>query len=360
MSARLRAAEAPLRLGGASWLLPLRSLAATLAGVALLVLLVITDLATGDFGIGPGAVFRALVIGGDPAHTLLVRELRLPQVTVAVLAGAALGLAGALTQTFARNPLASPDILGVTQGASLAAVLVIVGTASEGSGGGPVDGALQHFGLVPAAFAGGITAAVLLRVLAGGRGTDPQRLVLTGIAVGAVLAALTRWVLVRASIDDAASAQRWLFGNLDGRGWDHAVPVAVVLAAMFPLSLLLGRHLGAIQLGDDTARGLGVRLRATRLLTLLAAVLLAAAAVSAVGPLGFVAFAVPQIALRLTGGSRPPLVASAVYGACLVVVADLMCRNVLASGVPAGVVTACVGAPYLIWLLVRTNRRTTV
>ncbi|MER6915026.1 iron ABC transporter permease [Streptomyces sp. NPDC000594] len=336
-----------------------RALTATLAGLVLLALLVTVDLATGEFGIGPGAALRALVVGDDPAHALLVREIRLPRITVAVLVGAALGLSGALTQTLARNPLAGPDILGVTQGASLAAVLVIVGTTSAGYGGGPADGALQRFGLVPVAFAGGIAAAALLRILAGRGGLDPQRLVLTGIAVGAVLTALTRWVLVRAGVDDAASAQAWLFGDLDGRGWDHAAPVAVVLAAMLPLSLPLGRHLGAIQLGDDIARGLGVRLRTTQLRTLLAAVLLAAAAVSAVGPLGFVAFAVPQIALRLTGGARPPLVTSAVYGACLVVLADLMCHSVLPPGVPAGAVTACVGAPLLIRLLVRANRRNT-
>ncbi|MFD5556440.1 FecCD family ABC transporter permease [Streptomyces sp. NPDC127068] len=357
MSTPHRLAKTPVRLGTASWQLPLRALSATLAGLALLVLLVTVDLATGDFTIGIGEAFRALVIGDHPAHALLVRELRLPQATVAVLAGAALGLSGALTQTFARNPLASPDILGVTQGASLAAVLVIIGTTSAGHGGGLVDGPLQRFGLVPAAFAGGIAAAGLLWLLARRRGLDPQRLVLTGIAVSSVLTAGTQWLLVRASINDAASAQVWLYGNLNGRGWDHAVPVAVVLATMFPLSLLLGRHLNAIQLGHDTARGLGVRLPSTQLLTLLAAVLLAAAAVSAVGPLGFVAFVVPQIALRLTGGSRPPLVASMVYGACLVVTADLMCRTVLPPGVPAGVVTACVGAPYLIWLLIRTNRR---
>ncbi|MFF2085958.1 FecCD family ABC transporter permease [Nocardia sp. NPDC058176] len=348
---------ATVRVGGASWLLPLRALAVTLAGVALLVLLVTVDLASGDYSIGLGAALRALVLGDDPAHALLIREFRLPQTTVAVLVGAALGLSGALTQTFARNPLASPDILGVTRGAALAAVLVIAGTTSGGYGAGLIGGGLQRLGLAPAAFAGGLAAAALLWILAWRRGLDPQRLVLIGIAVGATCTALTHWILVRASIDDVASAQVWLLGNLNGRGWDHAVPVAVVLAAAFPFSLLLIRHLNAIQLGDDTARGLGVALQRTQALTLLTAVLLAAAAVAAVGPLDFVAFVVPQIALRLTGTSRPPLAASMVFGACLVVIADLLCRTVLPTGVPAGVVTACIGAPYLIWLLLRTNRR---
>lgn len=358
MKALPRGSHAPaLRAGPLSLPVRTRAVATVVAGVVLLVLLVTADLATGEADIGLGVAFRALVVGDNPPYALLVREFRLPQTAVAVLVGAAFGLSGALTQTFARNPLASPDILGVTRGASLAAVVVIVGATPGGYGAGLVEGALQRVGIMPAALAGGLASAALLWLLAWRRGLDPRRLVLVGIAVGAALTAITQWLLVVASIEDVASVQVWLFGTLNGRGWDHVVPVAVALVAVFPPALLLIRHLNTIQLGDDAARGLGVRLQRVQLLTLLAAVLLAAAAVSAVGPLDFVAFAVPQIALRLTGGSRPPLVASMVCGASLVVAADLVCRTVLPPGVPAGVVTAGVGAPCLIWLLVRANRR---
>nr|WP_281385910.1 iron chelate uptake ABC transporter family permease subunit [Nocardioides luti] len=320
-------------------------------------MLVALDLAHGDFVIPLGDVARTLLGGGDAGQQFIVRELRLPQTTVAVLVGAALGLAGALTQTFARNPLASPDILGVTDGASAGAVAVIVLSGASGYGAGLVTGPLQEVGLPLAALAGGLGTAVLLYLLSWRRGIDGQRLVLIGIGLSAALTATTSWLLVKARIQDAASAQVWLNGSLTSRGWEQAVPLMWTLAVLAPLALLLVRSLNALQLGDDSARGLGVRLQWTQLLVLLTAVGLASVAVSAVGPLDFVAFVVPQVALRLTGGSRPPVLASMVLGGCLVVGADLVTRVVLPFALPAGLVTAAIGAPYLLWLLLRTNRK---
>lgn len=351
--------SAPLRLGPTSWLVPLRALAVSVAGLLLLGLLVALDLALGDFPLPVGEVLTTLLGQGDAGQELIVLDLRLPQTLVAVLTGAALGLSGALTQTFARNPLASPDILGVTEGAAAGAVAVIVLTGVTGYSGGLVGGTLQAVGLPLAAFVGALLTATLLYVLSWRRGIDGQRLVLVGIGLGAALMALTSWLLVRARIEDAASAQVWLSGSLTGRGWDQATPLVWTLAVLVPVSLLLVRTLNALQLGDEPARGLGVRLQTTQLLTLLAAVGLAAVAVSAVGPLEFVAFVVPQVALRLVGGSRPPVVASMVYGACLVVGADLITRVVLPFAMPAGLVTAAIGAPYLIWLLLRANTKVT-
>ncbi len=191
------------------------------------------------------------------------------------------------------------------------------------------------------------------------RGIDGQRLILIGIGMSFALTALTSYLLVNARIQDAASAQVWLNGSLNARGWDQAWPLIWTLAVLVPVALLLARSLNAMQLGDDSARGLGVRLQVTQLLTLVAAVGLAAVAVSAVGPLSFVALVVPQIALRLTAGPRPPMLASMVVGACLVVAADVVTRVVLPFTVPAGIVTAAIGAPYLIWLLLRSNRKVT-
>lgn len=351
--------SAPLRLGPTSWLVPLRALAVSVAGLLLLGLLVALDLALGDFPLPVAEVLTTLLGQGDAGQEFIVLDLRLPQTLVAVLTGAALGLSGALTQTFARNPLASPDILGVTEGAAAGAVAVIVLTGVAGYSGGLVGGTLQAVGLPLAAFVGALLTATLLYVLSWRRGIDGQRLVLVGIGLGAALMALTSWLLVRARIEDAASAQVWLSGSLTGRGWDQATPLVWTLAVLVPVSLLLVRTLNALQLGDEPARGLGVRLQTTQLLTLLAAVGLAAVAVSAVGPLEFVAFVVPQVALRLVGGSRPPVVASMVYGACLVVGADLITRVVLPFAMPAGLVTAAIGAPYLIWLLLRANTKVT-
>ena len=190
------------------------------------------------------------------------------------------------------------------------------------------------------------------------RGIDGQRLVLIGIGLGATLTALTSWLLVRARIQDAASAQVWLNGSLNVARLGARHAAARDARGAGPASRCCSSaRLNAMQLGDDSARGLGVRLQLTQLLTLVAAVGLASVAVSAVGPLEFVAFVVPQIALRLTGGSRPPMLASMVLGACLVVGADLVTRVVLPFALPAGLVTAAIGAPYLIWLLIRTNRK---
>ena len=241
----------------------------------LLAVLVVLDLAFGDFEIPVGDVVSTLLGGGDPASEFIVKELRLPQTLVAMLTGMALGLAGALTQTFARNPLASPDILGITEGAAFGAVAVIVlsGACRVRRRAG-LRHAADH--RVPiAAFLGGLLTAAALYVLSWRRGIDGQRLVLIGIGLGATLSRGRPWLLVKARIQDAASAQVWLTGSLNARGWEHAIPLLLTLAVLVPLSLLLVRHLNALQLGDDSARGLGIRLQTTQLLTLVAAVGLA-------------------------------------------------------------------------------------
>ena len=352
-------ATTPVRFGAASWLVPVRATVVTLIGLGLLLLLVAIDLSVGDFPIPLGDVVRTLLGGGDAGQRFIVMELRLPQTMAAVAVGAALGLAGALTQTLARNPLASPDILGVTEGAAFAAVFVIVASGASGYGGGLVTGRLQELGLPLAAFTGAMVTAMLLYLFSWRRGLDVQRLVLVGIGLGATLTAGTSYLLVNSRIQDAASAQIWLSGSLTARGWEHVRPVLLTLAILVPVALLLVRSLNAMLLGDDAARGLGVRLQLTQLGVLVAAAGLASVSVAAVGPLEFVAFVVPQVALRLTGGSRPPMLASMVAGAILVVGADLVTRAVLPFPLPAGIVTAAIGAPYLIWLLVRTNRRRT-
>jgi iron complex transport system permease protein len=350
-------ARRALRVGPASWLVPWRAGAVAVVLVALLGFLVAVDLSVGDVRIPLGDVVRTLLGQGQPFQEFIVLDLRLPQTTVAILVGAALGVSGALTQTFARNPLASPDILGVTEGAAVGAVAVIVLGGAGGYGGGLVSGRLQEVGLPLAAFAGGMLTAAVLYVLSWRRGIDGQRLVLIGIGIGAALTACVSWLLVSARIEDAASAQLWLNGSLNARGWEQGRPLIVALVLLVPVALILVRHLNALQLGDEPARGLGVRLQLTQLLTLVVAVGLASVAVSAVGPLEFVAFVVPQLAIRLTGGSRPPVVASMLMGACLVVGADLITRVVIPFPLPAGLVTAVLGAPYLIWLLLRTNRK---
>ncbi|MGH4012748.1 MAG: FecCD family ABC transporter permease [Pseudonocardiaceae bacterium] len=349
------AGRPPLRVGRVSGVWRPRMVGVTLVGLAALVLVVATNVGLGDFPISVADVLRVLAGGGTDAEQFVVLELRLPRSLTGVLVGAALGLSGAITQAVARNPLASPDILGVTAGASAAAVAVIVLTGSVGA----VGGLLTGVSLPIAALLGGLGAATLVYVLAWRRGIEGYRLVLVGIGIQAVGLSLTNWLLVVAQIDEAASATVWLTGSLNGRGWEHVGPVGLALAVLVPIALLLAFGLGALQFGDDTARGLGVRVNRARSALILTAVGLAAVATSSAGPILFVALVVPQIAQRLVGTARPPLLASAVYGALLTVGSDLIARTVLGSELPVGIVTAVLGAPYLLYLLARRNREVT-
>jgi ABC-type enterobactin transport system permease subunit len=345
-----------VRLGPVSGIVRWRQLAVPLAALAVLVLLSAVSLGRGDFPIGVPDVLRTLVGLGERTQELVVFQLRAPRIVVGLLVGLALGVAGALFQTSARNPLASPDTLGITQGASVGAVAAIVLSAGEGGIGGGLDGLAVPL----AALLGALGAGALLFGLTWRAGIDGYRLVLVGIALWSVGAALTDWLLTNAEINDAASAYVWITGSLNARTWDHALPLAVALAVLMPLALAASRVLAVLQFGDDTARGLGVRLPVAQSVVVLLAVGCVAAAVSAAGPVTFVALVVPQIAVRLTGGSRPPLLASGLLGAVLVVGADLLTRTVLPDALPVGILTAVVGAPYLLWLLVRGRRRSTL
>ncbi len=343
------AGRPPLRYRRFSGVWRPRMLLVTLAGAALVVLAAALNIGRGDFPISVGEVLAVLLGGGDRAQQFIVLELRLPRSLTAVLVGAALGVSGALTQTVARNPLASPDVLGVTAGASAAAVLLIVSGGTAAAIGDAV-------GLPLAALVGGLLAAALVYGLAWRRGIEGYRLVLVGVGVSAVGTACTNWLLTRAEITDAARATVWLTGSLNARGWEHVVPVGIALAVLVPVALVLGFGLGALQLGDDTARGLGLRVDRERAALILVAVALAAIATACAGPIAFVALVVPQICLRLAGTARPPLLASAVYGALLMLVSDLIARTVLGVELPVGIVTAILGAPYLLFLLTRGAR----
>lgn len=323
-----------------------------LVALALSVLVVALNVRLGDFPMTVGDVLRVLVGGGDQAEQYIVFDLRLPRTLTGLLVGAAFGVSGAITQAISRNPLASPDILGVTPGASAGAVGVIV--LSSGFGGvASVAGAI---GLPVAALIGGLLSAVLVYVLAWRRGVDGYRLVLVGIGVQAFMLNLTYWLLTIGDVSQAGQALVWITGSLNGRSWADLVPVAVALAVFLPLSLVGAHVLGALQFDDDTVRNLGTRVELSRFALILIAVVLAAIATAAAGPVFFVALATPQIAQRLAGTARPPLIASAVIGALLVSVSDLVARTALGIELPVGVVTAVLGAPYLMFLIIRKRR----
>jgi iron complex transport system permease protein len=325
----------------------------TVATLAALLPVLVLAIAAGSSQLGLGDVVRTLIGAGTPSQELIVLELRLPRVLCGALVGAALGLAGALTQTFARNPLATPDILGVTSGAALGAVAAIVlagGSYSVGAGA-------LTLGLPAAAAIGALGTAAVVYGLSWRSGVDSYRLILVGIGATAALTGVTSYLIARAQLTEASTAAQWLVGSLSGVSWASVWPVLVAVAVLTPIALTQSSTLSVSLLGDDVSTGLGVAVQRHRLVIVACAVLLTAAAVSAAGPIEFVAFVSPQIVRRLAGTARPPLLASAVVGALVVVGADTLSRTVLPGEVPVGIVTAVIGAPYLIWLLTRRKDR---
>lgn len=330
-----------------------RVLVVTVAALAALLPVLVLAIAAGSSQLGLGDVVRTLMGAGTPSQELIVLELRLPRVLCGALVGAALGLAGALTQTFARNPLATPDILGVTSGAALGAVAAIVlagGSYSVGAGA-------LTLGLPAAAAIGALGTAAVVYGLSWRSGVDSYRLILVGIGATAALTGVTSYLIARAQLTEASTAAQWLVGSLSGVSWASVWPILVAVAVLTPIALTQSSTLSVSLLGDDVSTGLGVAVQRHRLVIVACAVLLTAAAVSAAGPIEFVAFVSPQIVRRLAGTARPPLLASAVVGALVVVGADTLSRTVLPGEVPVGIVTAVIGAPYLIWLLTRRKDR---
>ena len=270
---------------------------------------------------------------------------RIPRALAGVLVGAAFGVAGAVLQRIAHNPLVSPDVIGVNAGASAGAVIMIVvfGASAAGVTGG--------------ALAGAAVAAVAVYAVAWRHGFSGYRLVLVGIGVAAMLTSAATFLLGRADINAAFQAAVWLVGSLGGRSWPDVVPVGIGLAVLLPVVLALSRQLRLLELGDDLARALSPTVGRARFALLACAVALSALATAAAGPVGFVALVAPQIVRRLLRERSPGLLPSAGTGALVVVAADLVARAaIVPRELPVGVLTALVGAPVLIALLVRTNR----
>ncbi|CCI83446.1 FecCD family ABC transporter permease [Corynebacterium otitidis] len=334
-----------------------RHLAATLILAAAVVALAVVSLGIGDYALSPLKVADVLFLGGgSKQERLVVLDWRLPRTLAAVAVGCALGLSGALMQSVTRNALASPDILGITSGASALAVTAI---ALAGGGGtlGAAAAWLAGAGIPFVALVGGLATGAVVWLLAWRRGLDPFRLVLVGIVVTALLQAYINFVMVRANIHDATSAQQWLAGSLNAANWQSVLPVGIVVLAAAPVLGWAAHQVAAALLGRDAATALGQRVDATQAAFLAGSVALAAVAVAAAGPIGFVAFVAPQVALRLCRSAAPPLAASALTGALLLLAADTVVRSALPVELPVGVATSALGGAFLVYLLARTNLR---
>ncbi len=341
-------------VGPFAWTFRPRVLAVPAIAAVLLVLVAALNIGKGSAQLDVPQVLEALFGGGDRRTRGIIFDLRLPRTLTGILVGAAFGLSGAIFQSIARNPLASPDILGVTWGAGVGAVTMI----TIGGNAGQVSGLLSTIGVPLAALAGGLIAGLLLYALSWRRGIDGYRMVLVGIGLSAVGYNVVYWLLTVGDVDDATRATTWIVGNLSDVGWESVGPVLLALVVLVPLTLVCGRTIGGLQFGDETARGLGIRVDAARGTLLLLAAGLAAVATAGAGPITFVALAAPQIALRLARTAQPPLVGSMVLGALLTVCADFAVRLAPgAGGLPVGVLTAVLGAPYLIFLFVRSRRK---
>lgn len=283
--------------------------------------------------------------GQAPPPIAFALDERAPRAIAAVTAGAALALAGTLTQAVSRNPLADPGLLGITGGAGLGAVLVVTSAAAS------------TFGMLVAAVVGAVLAFALVYLLSWRGGLSADRFILIGIGVSYAAVALTTFVLLRSNPWDTPRVYTWLSGTTYGRIWEQILPLAVVLAIALPLVLVRRRDLDLIAMDEDTPRLLGVGLERSRLTLLVLAALLAAFSVAAVGVIGFVGLVAPHAARALVGARHARVVPVAVLlGAVLVGIADTVGRTVIAPAqLPAGLVVALLGAPYFVWLLWRSR-----
>jgi iron complex transport system permease protein len=331
--------------GGLSLRLDVR--ATVVVGLILLAALTasVVLIGTGDFPIPAGDVLKTLLGNGNAGQEFIINELRLPRVLVGLLVGASLGLGGALFQAISRNPLGSPDVLGLSQGATAGALTMIVlfsGSATQVTLG---------------ALVGGLATGLAIYLLAWKQGVHGYRLVLVGIGISAIVTAVNGYLLTRSTLTEAAQAVVWMTGSLSGRDWTQVWPLLWLCAVLVPLVLANARGLRMMEMGDDVSNALGVRVERVRLLLLVAAVLLTAAATAAAGPVSFVALTAPQLARRLTRSPGPNLVPSLCMGATLLVTADWVSQKVFgADQLPVGVVTGVLGGVYLLWLLV-TERK---
>jgi len=313
-----------------------------LAAVALIAYAL--SLMVGQTFYSPAEVWGVLTGQRLPGASFTVGELRLPRATTALLTGLCFGMGGVVFQTMLRNPLASPDVIGISSGASAAAVTGIV---------------VLGLGETPVSFlatGAALMAALLIYLLAYKRGGSGARLILIGIGVAAICNSVVSYVISRAAEWDLQTAMRWITGNLNDASWDKVLPLSAVMVLVVPALLLLARDLELLRVGDETASALGVRVERSRLLLIVTAVCLLAFATAAAGPISFVAFLAGPIAVRILGPVGSPVLPAGLVGAVLVLVSDFVAQYALGTRLPVGVVTGVLGAPYLVYLLIRSSR----
>lgn len=288
-------------------------------------------------------VIRALRGEQIQGVSFAVNTIRLPRMLAGLFSGFAFGVGGSVFQTMLRNPLANPNIIGITSGSSAAAVFSIV--------------VLQASGATTSALsvAGGLITVLITYTLTKSKGYSGGRLILVGIGLQAMLNALVSWMLLISSESNVPAALRWLSGSLNGSQMNSLIPVISATLILTPAILYYGRHLSMLELGEEAAQSLGVHTDRTRVILIISSVLLVAMATAATGPIAFVSFLAGPISKRLVGGGGPQTMAAGLFGAALVLAADLFGQFAFETRFPVGVITGLLGAPYLIFLLIKMN-----
>ncbi|MFI1379717.1 FecCD family ABC transporter permease [Embleya sp. NPDC020886] len=341
----------PVAAGPARPTRPTRSVHPRRIGVLLVLatsalVLFVLSLGSGELALSPTEVLEVLAGRGSSLHETVVLSWRMPRAVLALTLGAALAVSGTVFQSLTRNPLGSPDIMGFDTGAytgALIAVMMLHGSYLETTIG---------------ALVGGLATAAVVYVFAIGRGVQGTRLIVVGIGVTGMLSSVNTWLIHRADLAVAARATMWGAGSLGSLAWEQAVPALVCTVILFALLVPLVRGMRMLELGDDTAAALGVSLGSVRMALIAVGVGLAATATAVAGPIAFVSLAAPHIARRLVPGTGTDPVTAAAVGATLLVGADWVAQHGFApTQVPVGVVTACLGGGYLVWLLLRESRR---
>ncbi|MGR6855938.1 Fe(3+)-citrate ABC transporter permease YfmE [Bacillus halotolerans] len=317
-----------------------RPLLAILILAVILLVLSVISIGFGALYISPDAVVTNL-LGMDHSFEFIIQQYRLPRIILAILAGAGLAAAGAILQGVIRNPLASPDVVGISKGSGLAAMAVILIFPES-----PV------YVLPFSAFAGAAIIAVVLLMIARKKNIQPSSLALSGIALGAVCHAGMQYMMVKFP-GDVNAALIWLTGSLWGRNWEEVKLLAPWLLVLLPIVCILIPKLDLMSLGDELAQGLGENANRLRFILIFTAVALAGSCVAVVGSIGFIGLLAPHIARRLAGEKAKYLLpASALIGAIILLIADTLGRGIMPPvEIPAGILTAVIGAPYFLYLL---------
>ncbi|UWR48138.1 FecCD family ABC transporter permease [Phaeobacter inhibens] len=331
-----------LRLSSLSVQISRRAVLTATLLLSVLLATAVLALTLGSYPLRLADMQEILTGGGTAIQQMILLNHRMPRILTALGAGAAFGLSGAMFQTMMRNPLASPDVIGFNAGASCGALVAMMLT------GGMV---------LPGAIAGALITAAVVTLLAWSRGLPPYRLILTGVGASLVLTAIGDLLISRMDAQTAADMAQWLIGTLNARSWSDVTLVWGGLLLLAPPVIWLQFPLTRMGMADDLTTGLGMALSPLRLAVTGTGILLAALAVSTAGPLPFVAFAAGPIARRLIPNGRPVLLAAAASGALITLLADTAARAVPMIQLPAGVFTALIGAPVLIWLLLAQFRK---